>query len=119
MILYNVGEITALPAAAAMMAVEHGLGYESQVIKTEEGGRLCFVVFLFCLWQDKDRTILILLLLGMIGSLSRRLIMKKTPLYENHLNLSAKMIDFGGWLLPVEYTKIMEEHRQVRRRRTI
>jgi aminomethyltransferase len=114
MILYNVGEITALPAAAAMMAVEHGLGYESQVIKTEEGGRLCFVVFLFCLWQDKDRTILILLLLGMIGSLSRRLIMKKTPLYENHLNLSAKMIDFGGWLLPVEYTKIMEEHRQVR-----
>jgi len=70
MILYNVGEITALPAAAAMMAVEHGLGYESQVIKTEEGGRLCFVVFLFCLWQDKDRTILILLLLGMIGSLA-------------------------------------------------
>lgn len=40
--------------------------------------------------------------------------MKKTPLYENHLKLNGKMIEFGGWLLPVEYTGIMEEHRQVR-----
>ncbi|NLU32863.1 MAG: glycine cleavage system aminomethyltransferase GcvT [Clostridiaceae bacterium] len=40
--------------------------------------------------------------------------MKKTPLYEKHLGLNAKMIGFGGWLLPVEYTGIIEEHRQVR-----
>lgn len=40
--------------------------------------------------------------------------MKKTPLYENHLALHGKMIAFGGWLLPVEYTGIIAEHRQVR-----
>lgn len=40
--------------------------------------------------------------------------MKKTPLYEKHLALNGKMIEFGGWLLPVEYTGIIEEHRQVR-----
>jgi len=45
---------------------------------------------------------------------ARRLAMKKTPLYEKHLGLNAKMIGFGGWLLPVEYTGIIEEHRQVR-----
>lgn len=40
--------------------------------------------------------------------------MKKTPLYENHLKLGGRMTDFAGWLLPVEYTGIIEEHRQVR-----
>ncbi len=40
--------------------------------------------------------------------------MKKTPLYENHCKLNGRMIDFGGWSLPVEYTGIIEEHRQVR-----
>ncbi|NLW02356.1 MAG: glycine cleavage system aminomethyltransferase GcvT [Clostridiaceae bacterium] len=40
--------------------------------------------------------------------------MKKTPLYEKHLDFNAKMTDFGGWLLPLEYTGIIEEHKQVR-----
>jgi aminomethyltransferase len=38
----------------------------------------------------------------------------RTPLYENHLKLGAKMIEFGGWDLPVEYSGIIEEHRRVR-----
>ncbi|MBI4352661.1 MAG: glycine cleavage system aminomethyltransferase GcvT [Candidatus Omnitrophica bacterium] len=40
---------------------------------------------------------------------------KKTPLYDRHLSLHGKMADFAGWLLPVYYTSILEEHRWVRR----
>ncbi|MDD2672288.1 MAG: glycine cleavage system aminomethyltransferase GcvT [Syntrophales bacterium] len=41
--------------------------------------------------------------------------MKKTPLYERHLALGAKVIDFGGWAMPVQYTNVIEEHRTTRR----
>lgn len=34
----------------------------------------------------------------------------KTPLYDTHIQLNARMIDFGGWLMPVQYTTVMEEH---------
>ena len=40
--------------------------------------------------------------------------MKRTPLYEIHCSLGGKMIDFGGWELPIQYTGIIEEHEQVR-----
>src|SRR5262245_33381878 len=40
---------------------------------------------------------------------------KKTPLYERHVALGAKVIDFGGWAMPVNYPAgILEEHRTVR-----
>ena len=42
--------------------------------------------------------------------------MKKTPLYEKHLSLNGRIIDFGGWLLPVEYSGIIPEHEAVRTR---
>lgn len=38
----------------------------------------------------------------------------KTPLYQRHLALKAKMVEFGGWLMPLQYTGILEEHRNVR-----
>ncbi|OFZ14024.1 MAG: glycine cleavage system protein T [Bdellovibrionales bacterium RBG_16_40_8] len=41
---------------------------------------------------------------------------KATPLKEEHLRLGAKMVDFVGWLMPVEYTGIRAEHEQVRNR---
>ena len=41
--------------------------------------------------------------------------MKKTPLYEKHVALNAKIIDFGGWAMPVQYTNVIEEHRATRR----
>lgn len=41
--------------------------------------------------------------------------MKKTPLYEKHCALGAQMIDFGGWIMPVQYSGILEEHEQVRK----
>jgi len=40
--------------------------------------------------------------------------MKKTPLYEKHVALHAKIIDFGGWAMPVQYTNVIEEHRATR-----
>lgn len=43
-------------------------------------------------------------------------ILKKTPLNDKHRNLGAKMVDFGGWDMPVQYSGILEEHRAVRNR---
>jgi aminomethyltransferase len=39
---------------------------------------------------------------------------KTTPLYEEHVRRGAKIIPFGGWLMPVQYTSIIEEHQAVR-----
>jgi aminomethyltransferase len=39
---------------------------------------------------------------------------KKTPLYDEHMRLSAKMVPFGGWLMPVQYSSIVGEHQVVR-----
>jgi aminomethyltransferase len=38
----------------------------------------------------------------------------KTPLYEEHVGLGARMFPFAGWLMPVQYTSIVEEHQAVR-----
>ncbi len=40
---------------------------------------------------------------------------KKTALYDEHVKLGAKMVPFAGWLMPVQYTSIMEEHQAVRK----
>lgn len=40
--------------------------------------------------------------------------LKRTPLYELHRKLGAKMVEFGGWEMPIQYTGILEEHRAVR-----
>jgi aminomethyltransferase len=42
--------------------------------------------------------------------------LKRTPLYALHRELGAKMVDFGGWEMPVQYEGILEEHRAVRER---
>jgi aminomethyltransferase len=39
-----------------------------------------------------------------------------TPLHARHQALGAKLIEFGGWLMPVQYSGILEEHRAVRER---
>ncbi len=39
----------------------------------------------------------------------------RTPLYDLHLALGAKMVDFGGWDMPLHYGSQVEEHHQVRR----
>ena len=45
--------------------------------------------------------------------------MKRTPLYEKHIGLKAKMIDFGGWAMPVQYTNVIEEHQTTRTSATL
>ena len=41
--------------------------------------------------------------------------LKRTPLYERHLAHGAKMVDFGGWEMPLHYGSQIEEHHLVRR----
>jgi aminomethyltransferase len=40
--------------------------------------------------------------------------LKRTPLYEAHRALGAKMVPFGGWEMPVQYQGILAEHKAVR-----
>ncbi|MBX7157799.1 MAG: glycine cleavage system aminomethyltransferase GcvT [Verrucomicrobiae bacterium] len=40
--------------------------------------------------------------------------LKRTALYESHLQAGAKIVPFAGWEMPVSYTSIMEEHKAVR-----
>ncbi len=40
----------------------------------------------------------------------------RTVLHGEHLRLNARMVEFGGWDMPVQYTGIIDEHRAVRER---
>lgn len=40
--------------------------------------------------------------------------LRRTPLYEIHRALGARMVPFAGWEMPVQYASILEEHRTVR-----
>jgi aminomethyltransferase len=45
---------------------------------------------------------------------SEKLKGRKTPLYDIHVNLGARIVDFSGWLMPVQYESIIKEHEAVR-----
>lgn len=40
--------------------------------------------------------------------------LKKTSLYQNYVDSGAKIVEFGGWAMPVQFTSIKEEHNAVR-----
>ena len=40
--------------------------------------------------------------------------LKRTPLYEEHRALGARLVEFSGWEMPVQYSSILDEHRAVR-----
>lgn len=40
--------------------------------------------------------------------------LKQTPLYATHQSLNGRLIEFGGWEMPVQYTSIIDEHQTVR-----
>jgi len=42
--------------------------------------------------------------------------LRRTPLYERHAALGARLVPFAGWEMPVQYAGISEEHRAVRSR---
>lgn len=40
--------------------------------------------------------------------------LKRTPLFSAHEQAGARLVDFGGWEMPVQYSSIVEEHKCVR-----
>jgi glycine cleavage system T protein (aminomethyltransferase) len=46
--------------------------------------------------------------------LKRNRMLKRTPLYESHVSLGARMVDFAGWEMPVQYSGLIPEHMAVR-----
>ena len=40
--------------------------------------------------------------------------LKRTPLFDVHCGCNAKLVDFGGWNMPVQYSGIIQEHNAVR-----
>jgi aminomethyltransferase len=42
--------------------------------------------------------------------------LRETPLIDRHRALGAKLVEFGGWLMPLQYSGILDEHRAVRQR---
>src|ERR1051326_6139934 len=41
--------------------------------------------------------------------------LKRTPLFAAHQKLGARLVEFGGWEMPVQYSSIVDEHLAVRR----
>jgi len=52
---------------------------------------------------------------GYIKQAKGHAMLSKTPLNQAHRDMGAKMVDFGGWEMPLHYGSQMEEHHQVRR----
>src|SRR5271156_1168497 len=46
--------------------------------------------------------------------MSDRATLQKTALFAAHQKLGARLVEFGGWLMPVQYPGIVEEHKAVR-----
>lgn len=42
------------------------------------------------------------------------MVTKKTPLYDEHIKLGGKIVDYAGWFLPVQYEGLIKEHEAVR-----
>ena len=42
------------------------------------------------------------------------MIARQTPLFAAHQRLGARLTEFGGWTMPVQYSGIVDEHRAVR-----
>jgi len=40
--------------------------------------------------------------------------LKRTVLYQKHIDAGAKMVEFGGWEMPVQYKSVIREHNKVR-----
>jgi aminomethyltransferase len=44
-----------------------------------------------------------------------RTMAKQTPLHDEHVKLGARMVEFAGWEMPVQYSGVIDEHKAVRR----
>lgn len=50
-----------------------------------------------------------------IGNVNSEAKLKRTPLFSAHQQLGGKLVEFGGWEMPVQYTSITDEHLAVRK----
>ena len=50
-----------------------------------------------------------------VASEAESLMTQKTPLHARHVELGARLVDFGGWDMPLQYGSQLEEHHAVRR----
>ena len=41
--------------------------------------------------------------------------LRRTPLFDWHTNHHGRIVEFGGWEMPVQYTSIVDEHHTVRK----
>ncbi len=41
--------------------------------------------------------------------------LSRTALYDSHVALGARMVDFGGWSMPIQYDSIVPEHEATRK----
>jgi len=46
-------------------------------------------------------------------------VLKRTPLYSQHCSLNARMVEFGGWEMPVQYDGILAEYQRTRQAVTL
>ena len=47
-----------------------------------------------------------------IDTRGRKLMGSKTPLYDKHVEAGARIVDFGGWDMPLNYGSQKEEHHE-------
>lgn len=53
--------------------------------------------------------------MGVVSLPGSSLMLKRTPLFAAHQKLGARLVEFGGWEMPVQYSSIVDEHLAVRR----
>ena len=51
---------------------------------------------------------------GWLFIFGRKTVLKMTPLNQTHRDMNAKMVDFGGWDMPLHYGSQLDEHHKVR-----
>ncbi len=69
-----------------------------------------------CIRPARDKHRCIFLAAGYIGHPFKEIqpMSKSTPLYNAHIAAGARMVDFGGWQMPINYGSQIEEHHKVR-----
>lgn len=88
----------------------------SQVKRTGKTTVIILLASLFCtrICKIMDSRRSIILFTGVLNDRCGGGFVNRTPLYKTHLKCGGKMIDFGGWEMPVQYGSIIEEHMAVR-----
>jgi aminomethyltransferase len=64
------------------------------------------------LWEIRAGNVIIIFYVKIAR---RNRMIKQTPFYDIHLKLNAKMVEFAGFYMPVQYRSITEEHKRVRK----